>query len=88
MASSKEKSLNRTSLAIDAGLTLAALAVFTWIARSHVPSDDPKFVWIFGVFTASCMTGVFWMALQMFRVVLRAQRERCRATSPGRNDTR
>jgi hypothetical protein len=25
--------------------------------------------------TAACLTAVFWLAIQMFRVVLRAQRE-------------
>jgi hypothetical protein len=40
-----------------------------------VPSDDPKMILIWGLYTTSCMCGVFWLALQMFRVTLRAQRE-------------
>jgi hypothetical protein len=29
---------------------------------------------LWGGLTAACMSGVFWLAVQMFRVVLRAQR--------------
>ena len=35
------------------------------------PADDLPL----GAITSSCLTGVFWLALQMFRVVFRAQRE-------------
>jgi hypothetical protein len=38
-----------------------------------VPSNDPLFIWLWGAITASCMAALFWLALQMFRVVLRAQ---------------
>ena len=70
------------TLALDAGLTLAVFAFFTWILRSHVPSNDPVFIWLCGAITASCLTALFWLALQMFRVVLRAQLEaKARAAS-------
>jgi FtsH-binding integral membrane protein len=61
------------TLALDAGLTLAVFAFFTWILRSHVPSNDPFSIWLWGAITASCLAALFWLALQMFRVVLRAQ---------------
>jgi heme exporter protein D len=55
---------------------------FTWILRSHVPSNDPFFIWLWGAVTASCLAALFWLALQMFRVVLRAQLEaKARAAS-------
>ena len=56
-------------------LTLAAFVLFFFIARPHVTWEDPTMVNLFGAFTASCMAGVFWLAWQMFRVVLRGQRE-------------
>ncbi len=62
-------------MTIDAVLTLAAFVFFTLILRSHVPSSDPFFIWLWGAITASCLAAVFWLALQMFRVVLRAQLE-------------
>jgi hypothetical protein len=31
-------------------------------------------IMLWGGLTAACMSGVFWLAVQMFRVVLRAQR--------------
>jgi hypothetical protein len=73
MSLPKEKASGRTTLALDAVLTLAVFVFFTWILRSHVPSNDPFFIWLWGAITASCMAALFWLALQMFRVVLRAQ---------------
>jgi hypothetical protein len=40
----------------------------------HVPSNDPFFIWLWAAITASCLTALFWLALQMFRAVLQAQR--------------
>ena len=78
----KGKPADRAALALDAFLTLAVFAFFTWILRSHVPSNDPVFIWLWGAITASCLTALFWLALQMFRVVLRAQLEaKARAAS-------
>ena len=71
----KGKPAGRATLALDAFLTLAVFVFFTWILRSHVPSNDPVFIWLWGAITASCLTALFWLALQMFRVVLRAQLE-------------
>jgi hypothetical protein len=65
----------RAARALDAVLTLAAFVFFTLILRSHVPSSDPFFIWLWGAITASCLAALFWLALQMFRVVLRAQLE-------------
>jgi hypothetical protein len=71
----KGQPLGAGRLALDAGLTLAVFVFFVWILRSHVPSNDPFYIWLWGSITASCMAAVFWLALQMFRVVLRAQIE-------------
>lgn len=68
------KPLRGLTLALDAGLTLVVFAFFTWILRSHVPSNDPFYIWMWAAVTASCLAALFWLALQMFRAVLRAQR--------------
>ena len=67
------KSVTPASRALDAGLTLAVFAFLTWMLSSHVPSNDPFDIWLWGGIGASCLTGVFWLCLQMFRAVLRAQ---------------
>lgn len=67
------KPLRALTLAVDAGLTLAVFAFFTWILRSHVPSNDPFYIWLWAAITASCLAALFWLALQMFRAVLRMQ---------------
>lgn len=71
----KGKPASRASLLLDAFLTLTVFVFFTWILRSHVPSNDPFYIWLWGAITASCLTALFWLALQMFRAVLRAQCE-------------
>jgi hypothetical protein len=63
------------SVILDSVLTLIGFAIFFVVCRSHVPSDDPTMVNLWGAITASCLTGVFWLAWQMFRVTLRGQRE-------------
>jgi hypothetical protein len=69
-----QKAASPASRALDAGLTLGAFLFFTWILRSHVPSNDPVNVWLWAAVSASCLTAVFWLCLQMFRAVLRMQR--------------
>ena len=62
------------SLAVDAVLVIGFFAFLFTLLKSHVPSNDPKMVVFWAGLTAGCMSGVFWLAVQMFRVVLKAQR--------------
>ena len=71
----EEKPAAHAAFALDGGLTAAVFAFFTWVLHSHVPSSDPFYIWLWGAISASCLTAVFWLALQMFRAVLRAQVE-------------
>ncbi|HWA11362.1 MAG TPA: hypothetical protein VG838_18125 [Opitutaceae bacterium] len=71
----KTKLVTPVSLAVDAVLCLACFVYLYGVNRSHVPSTDPKMIMIWGAATSACMTGVFWLCVQMFRVVFRAQRE-------------
>lgn len=62
------------SLLVDAVLVGAFfIGIYTLVAP-HVPSNDKKMIMLWGALCAACMSGVFWLAVQMFRVVLTAQR--------------
>jgi hypothetical protein len=76
MASKTEKdSRVAGNIVVDTILTLIAFVIFFVICRSHVPSEDPFSINLWGAITALCLTGVFWLAWQMFRVTLRGQRD-------------
>jgi len=62
------------SLVVDAVLVVAFFAFIYTLVAPHVPTTDPKMTLLWGALCAACMTGVFWICVQMFRVVLRAQR--------------
>lgn len=68
-----EKLVTPVSLVVDAILVIAFFLYIFTLLRSHVPSNDATMVYIWGGLASACMAGVFWLAVQMFRVVLRAQ---------------
>ncbi|MDR1010399.1 MAG: hypothetical protein LBM04_04620 [Opitutaceae bacterium] len=75
------------ALIIDAILVIAFFAFMFSVIRPHVQTENPLFIVLWGGGTAACMAGIFWLALQMFRVVLRAQRAGAHAQKqdmPGR----
>lgn len=74
MAKSEEKFVTPLSLVIDAILVIGFFIYIYGVVSTHVPSRDHHMIMFFGASAAACMTGVFWLALQMFRVVLRNQR--------------
>jgi hypothetical protein len=75
MAEHEKKHVTRASLAVDAVLVAGFFIFMYWVASSHVPSNDPAMIRVWGAVTSACLSAVFWLALQMFRVTLRAQRE-------------
>ena len=75
MAEPGKKLVTRSSLAVDGILVVAFFIFMYWVASTHVPSNDPAMIRLWGAITSSCLSAVFWLALQMFRVTLRAQRE-------------
>lgn len=74
MSQPEEKLVTPLSLIVDLVLLVAFFAFMFGVLKSHVPSSDPKMINLWSALATSCLTGVFWLALQMFRVVLRAQR--------------
>ena len=75
MSQPEPKYTSPASLAVDAVLVIAFFLFIYTEVSPHVPSNDKSMVLLWGGLTAACMTGVFWLCIQMFRVVLRAQRE-------------
>ncbi len=75
MATPEKKSFSPLTLVIDLVLTALAFALFYRLVNSHVPSNDPVMIRVWGGLAAGCMTGVFWLALQMLKVVFRFQRD-------------
>ena len=73
MAQPETKHTSPISLAVDAVLVVAFFAFMFTVLRSHVPSNDPLMINVWGAIATSCLSGVFWLCIQMFRVVLRAQ---------------
>jgi hypothetical protein len=71
--SSEQKLVTPASLAVDAVLVLAFFSFLFTVLRPHVQSHDPIAIAIWAGLTSACLSGVFWLALQMFRVVYRAQ---------------
>jgi hypothetical protein len=70
-----QKLTSPVSLLVDAVLVVVFFIYMYTVVSTHVPSSDPKWILLGGLYTSACLTGVFWLALQMFRVTYRAQRE-------------
>lgn len=79
MAESAARIVSPKNIVIDGVLVVAAFALFFRLATTHVPSNDPMQVNLWSAYCAACMTGVFWIALQMFKAVYRHQREAAQA---------
>ncbi len=72
-AMSDTKLTSPASLVVDAVLVIAFFLFIYSIVSPHVPSNDRSMIVLWGALCAACMSGVFWLCIQMFRVVLRAQ---------------
>ena len=75
MAQSESKHPSPVSLAVDVVLVAIFAVIIYRLVSPHVPSNDPRMIILWGGLCTACMTGVFWLCIQMFRVVLRNQRE-------------
>ncbi len=75
MATPEKKPFSFFMLIVDLALTAVAFCIFYWLVNSHVPSNDPKMIMLWGGLASACMSGVFWLALQMLKVVFVFQRD-------------
>lgn len=73
MSQPEQKMTTPASIAVDAVLVLAFFAFMFGVLKSHVPSNDPRMINFWSAAASSCLSGVWWLCIQMFRVVLRAQ---------------
>lgn len=71
----QDKLVTPVSLMVDAVLVIAFFVYMYTVVSTHVQSHDPRMIHFWGAACSACMTVVFWLALQMFRVVVKAQRE-------------
>jgi uncharacterized membrane protein (DUF106 family) len=74
MQQPEKKLVTPLSLAVDAVLVIVFFAYMYSVVSTHVPSKDPRMIVFWGAAGSSCLTAVFWLALQMFRVVAHGQR--------------
>lgn len=68
------KLVTPASLVVDGILVIAFFVFMYGVVSTHVPSKDHRMVMLWGAACSACLTAVFWLTLQMFRVVLKAQR--------------
>ncbi len=73
MSQPEQKMTTPAAIALDVVLVVAFFAFMYGVLQPHVPSNDPKMIKLWSAAGASCMSGVWWLCIQMFRVVLRAQ---------------
>ncbi|MBL62747.1 MAG: hypothetical protein CMI30_04995 [Opitutae bacterium] len=70
MSDDQTKLVSRVGILVDLGLT-AVFFLFMWVVLGpHVPSDDPSTISWVAAYTSLCLTGVFWLAVSMFRITL------------------
>ena len=74
MAQPETKLTSPASLFLDAVLVIGFFLFILWIVAPHVPTNDKTMTLLWGGLCSACMTCVFWLCVQMFRVVLRVQR--------------
>ena len=75
MPQPETKLVTPASLAVDAVLVIAFFVYMYGVVSTHVPSKDHRMVLLWGAAGSACLSAVFWLTIQMFRVVLRVQRE-------------
>lgn len=78
MSQPNQKLVTPASLAVDAVLVLGFFLFMFSLLRPHVQSNDLFNIVVWAGLTSACMSSVFWLAIQMFRVVYRAQKARAK----------
>ncbi len=75
MDNSKPKLVTKQGAIIDVTLTLIFFVAMTGVLKNHVPwVESGEFaVLLGGAYASACLSGVFWLALSLFRVTLADQ---------------
>lgn len=74
MSSPEKKGVSLVAVVADLVFVAAFFSFFYYVLQSHVPSNDPTMIRFWATMAAACMSGVFWLALQMLKTVFRFQR--------------
>ncbi len=75
MSTPEKKSFSPVLLVINLALTAAFFVYIFGVVKTHVPSLDPKMINLWGGLAAGCMSGVFWLAMNMLQTVYFFQRD-------------
>ena len=75
MEQPKMKFVTPASLAVDGVLLVIFFIYMYTVVSTHVPSRDHRMILLWGAAGSLCLTIVFWLALQMLRVIVKVQRE-------------
>jgi len=75
MQQTENKRVTPVTLLVDAVLVIAFFVYMYGVVSTHVPSRDHRMVLLWGAACSACLSAVFWLAIQMLRVVARHQRE-------------
>jgi hypothetical protein len=78
-AEDNRKLVGPLAILIDLVITAVFFAAMTKVSYGHTPDFSPTGKWIFAAYTSLCLTGVFWICLQCFRVTLIDQCRRKKA---------
>ena len=71
MNEENEKPLvSKLGIVIDLFISILFFLFMQYVLADHVPFQDPLAVNLVAGMSALCMTGVFWIATNMFRVTL------------------
>ena len=79
------KLISRRATVINLVLTVLVFAFFTYYLIDFVPiheKQNPIYGLIWAAFTSSCISAVFWLAANMFTVVLCDHRQKNKSTHP------
>ena len=74
MSQPEAKLVKPVDFAIDVVITGGFFAFMFILFRSHVPSNDPMMINAWAAAAAACISGVFWLACWMLRMVYRHQK--------------
>ncbi|MGA1205414.1 MAG: hypothetical protein ACO3ZW_06360 [Opitutales bacterium] len=73
--------IGKKHIGLSIVLALIFWVCFTRMLLPFVPAETPTIQYVFSGFTAACLTGVFFIATQMFFLVLQEHRKAKRERS-------
>lgn len=74
MSQPEAKLVKPVDFAVDVVVTGGFFVFMFILFRSHVPSNDPVMITSWAAAASACISGVFWLACWMLRMVYRHQK--------------